>query len=180
MRSGCVNRIVGLGWLAARDFWRARRAAVALGTAIAVPVLVFAFAGLIEIVHSTYVSDSMSRAARAAARAIALTPHTEAGAGALDAVACIAIRRELRLADGFDCAANWTLTVDTDLTPAALLGEGNADGGGAAGDMVVVRIAWNQEPWEFGQLIASLDEENEEPRRSIAVGVARREPGIGS
>lgn len=175
-----MNRIVRHGWLAARDFWRARRAAVALETAIAVPVLLFAFAGLMEIVHSAYVSDNMNRAARAAARAIAIAPDSEAGAGALDSVACTAIRRELKLVEGFDCGASWTLTVDTDLTPSALLAGGDGGDGEADGDLVVVRIAWSREPWEIGQLIASLDEEDGEPDRRIAVGIARREPVAGS
>lgn len=173
-----MNRIVRHGWLAARGFRRARRGSVAVETAVTLSVLVFAFAGLMEIVHSAYVSDTMSRAARAAARAIALVPDAEAGS--LDTVACAAIRRELDLAEGFDCAASWTLTVDTGLTPEAMLEGGNAGDGEAGGDMVVVRIAWNQEPWELGRLVASLDEEDREPSRKIAVGVARQESEQGS
>ena len=173
-----MNRIVGNSWLVARAFWRARRGAVAIETAVAMSVLVLGFAGLMEIVHSAYVSDSMSRAARAAARAIALVPDAEAGSGTLGSVACGAIRRELDLVEGFDCGASWTLTVDTGLTPAAML-EGGSDGE-AGGDMVVVRIAWNREPWELGRLVALTEQEDGEPPRQIAVGVARQEPVAGN
>ena len=167
-----MNRFVSRGLGAMRAFWRASRGTVAVETALAIPVLVFALAGLIEIVHSAYVSDSMSRGARAAARAVALAPEAATGSGTLGTVACTAIRRELRLADDFDCGASWTLTVDTKLTPTAL-----ANGGEATdGDMVLVRIAWN---WELGKLISSLNDDDG-PHRRIAVGVARREPGTGS
>ena len=171
MRSGRVNRIVGHSWLAARGFGRARRGSVAIETAVAVSVLVFALAGLIEILHSAYVSDKMSRAARAAARAVAVAPEAT-GSDALGNVACAAIRRELRLADDFDCGASWTLTVDTNLTPASL-----ADGGETTdGDMVRVRIAWN---WQLGEFVSSFNDDNA-PHRRTAVGVARLEPGTGS
>ena len=171
-----MSRIVGPSRLAVRGFRRARRGSIAVETAVAVSVLVFALAGLIEIVHSAYVSDSMNRGARAAARAVALSPEAATDSGALGTVACAAIRRELRLADDFDCGASWTLTVDTNLTPASLADGGDTTDGDADGDMVVVRIAWN---WELGKLISSLNDDDE-PHRRIAVGVARREPVTGS
>ena len=159
---------------AARSFWRNRRGALSVETAVTIAMLVFVFAGLMEIVHSAYVSDTMERAARAAARAVALAPQDDARSGTLDTVACTAIRRELDLAESFDCGTHWTLTVDTDLTPAAMLAGGGGTGDEAAGEMVVVRIAWSQEPWELGWLVAALDEE-EEALQAMAVGVARRE-----
>ena len=186
-----MNRIVGHSWLTARVFGRARRGSIAVETAVAVSVLVFALAGLIEIVHSAYVSDKMSRAARAAARAIAVTPEAT-GSDALGSIACAAIRRELRLTDDFDCGASWTITVDTNLTPASLADAGattastggatNGGTGGATtdgdadGDIVLVRIAWN---WELGRLVSSLDDDYDAHPR-IAVGVARLEPVTGS
>ena len=145
-----------------------------------VSVLVLVFAALMEIVHSAYVSDNMSRAARAAARAIALVPDAEASAGRIDSVACAAIRRELSLAEDFDCGAKWSLTVDTGLTPAAMLEGGSPSGDEAGGGMVVVRIAWNRAPWEIGRLVAETDEEDGEPAPRIAVGVARQEPETGT
>ncbi len=167
-------------WNVARGFWRARRGSVALETALAVSVLVLVFAGLMEIVRSAYETDSMARAARAAARAVALAPDAEAGSGSLDSIACAAIRGELNLAEDFDCGAKWTLTVDTDLTPVAMLEGGSPSDGEAEEGMVVVRIGWNRQPWEIGRLVSGTDEENREPTPRIAVGVARQEPGTGT
>ena len=155
---------------------RARRGSTAVETAVAISALVFAFAGLMEIVHTAWVGDTMGRAARAAARAVALAP--EGNAGTLDSVACAAIRRELALAEDFDCGANWTLTVDTGLTPEALLdGENGTEGDG---DMVLVQIAWRREPWDLGGLPARPHPEGAEPPPAIAVGVARQEPAAES
>lgn len=150
-------------------FWKARDGAAAVEAAAAITVLVVAFAGVMEIVRSAYVADTMERAARAAARAVALTPNAEAGA--LGSVACAAIRRELHLDEKFDCSARWTLAIDTGLAPAALL----QSGGGAEGDMVRVQIGWDPEP-----LVGFLDapsEDEEEGRREIAIGIARQESG---
>lgn len=175
-----MSRIFSHGWQAARDFRGACRGGAAVETAMTVSVLVLMFAGLMEIVRTAYVNDSMSRAARAAARAVALVPDAEASTGRIDSVACTAIRRELDLAEDFDCGAQWSLTVDTGLTPAAMLDGGNSGDGEAEGGMVVVRIAWNREPWEIGRLVAGMDEEDGEPTHHIAVGVARQEPGTGA
>ena len=178
MKSVVENGFMDRSTHVARAFCRSVRGSVAVETAISIPVLVFAFAGLMALVQSAYVSDTMNRAARAAARAIALVPEGDARSGKLDIVACTAIRRELDLAEAFDCGAKWTLTVDTDLTAKTLLQGGNGDED--AGDMVVVRIAWNQVPWEVGTLVASFDEAATDPVRKIAVGVARRETRIGN
>lgn len=166
-----------------RNCWQAAgacRGAAAIETTLTVSVLVLVFAALMEIVHSAYVSDNMNRAARAAARAIALVPEAEASAGRIDSVACTAIRRELSLAEDFDCGSRWSLTVDTGLTPAAMLEGGSSADGEVGGGMVVVRIAWNREPWEIGRLVVGTDEEDAEPARQIAVGVALQEPETGT
>lgn len=165
---------------AARTFWKARHGSVAVETAGALVVLLVALAGSMEIVRSAYVSDTMDRAARAAARAIALVPDAGANSGNLDTVACSAIRRELALENDFDCAANWTLSVNTGLAPEALLQARNAGKGGASGQMVLVRISWNRQPWELGNLVASLDGQGGQPSSMIAVGVAQREADTGS
>ena len=175
-----MGRILRHSWQAARAFPSACRGASAIETALTVSFLVLVFAGLMEIVRSGYESDTMARAARAAARAVALVPDAEASSGSLDSVACAAIRRELDLADDFDCGASWTLTVDTDLTPIAMLEGGGSSDGETEEGMVVVRIAWNQAPWEIGRLVPGTDEETREPTPRIAVGVARQEPGTGT
>ena len=68
-------------------------------------ILVVGFAGLMEIVNASYADDRMARAARAAARSLALDPGADPKANA-----CVAIRRELDLAEDFDCDTEWTLT----------------------------------------------------------------------
>ena len=148
---------------------------MAIETAVVTSVLVLAFGGLMEIVHAAYVSDTMGRAARAAARAIALVPEAGANQGTLGSIACTAIRRELDLNEGFDCGSSWTLTVDTGLTPKALLQGQNP--GDSAGDMVMVRIAWTRELWDLARPVNA--DERETPR-VIAVGVARAEPEMGA
>ena len=175
-----MGRVVKHCWHAVCAFRGACRGATAIEVALSVSVLVIVFAGLMEIVHSAYVSDSMDRAARAAARAVALVPDAEGDPGTLGSVACAAIRRELDLAEDFDCGASWTLSVDTDLTPAAMLEGEGSDDDEADGGMVVVRIAWNREPWEIGRLLEETVEGDSEPTRYIAVGVALQEPGTGT
>ena len=111
-----------------RSFWPKEHGGTALETAVAISVAVAAVAGLMEIVNVAFESDRMKRAARAAAQATALDPNADA---------CAAIRRELRLADAFDCTA-WTITVHRGVLPSNLadaLGSGAPDG---TGDMVLV------------------------------------------
>ena len=155
---------------AAWIFCKARDGSVAVEAAVAIMVLVVAFAGVMEIVRSAYVADTMGRAARAAARAVALAP--DAKAGTLGSVACAAIRRELHLDEGFDCSARWNLTIDTGLAPAAL----HQSGGGREGDMVRVRIAWDPEP--LTGLLSALSEDEGETPQEIAIAVARQEVGM--
>ena len=126
-------------------FRRAQRGTVAIEAALSLSVLVAALAGLMGIVQTTYKSDTLERAARAAARAVALEAEAPASASALDAVVCGAIKSELNLSSDFDCGAKWTITVDAYETPAALLAGTARSGddatiGGENGDMVLVRI----------------------------------------
>ena len=120
------------------------------------------------IAHAAYTDDRMGRAARSAARAVALVTDPAASQGALAAVACDAIGRELDLGAEFDCAGAWTITIDTDLTPSALAGGTVIDG--EAGDMVRVEIAWLAASW--ARAVDPLRESEEK----IAVGLARGEP----
>ena len=158
---------------------KARRGAVAVVTALAISVLVFAFSGLAEIVRTTYVDDTMNRAARAAARAVALVPDSAAAPDVLNSAACAAIQRELDLDAGFDCSTQWDLIIDTGLTAKGLL-DSSED---RNGDMVRVRILWDRLPWEFARLASEDDEGDEEDQvtgRLVATGVARREPEADS
>ena len=149
-------------------FLRSRRGGTVIESALAISVLVIVCGGLMAIAHAAYTDDRMSRAARAAARAVALVTDTSASQGALAAVACNAIRRELGLDAEFDCAGAWTITIDTDLTPSALAGGSTIDG--EAGDMVRVEIGWLSAPW------ARTTDPLQESEEKTAVGLARGEP----
>ena len=151
-------------------FFRAERGGVAVESAMAIAVLVVMFGGLMAIVHAAYTDDRMGRAARAAARAVALETNTTLGQAALALIACDAIRQELDLETNFNCADSWTVTITTGLTPSMLAAGVNS--GGETGDMVLVNLGWNQVPW------ARAAELLEGSGAGIATGVARREPAI--
>ena len=131
-------------------------------------ILVVGFAGLMEIVQASYVDDRMARAARAAARAMALNQGADA---------CAAIRRELDLAEDFDCdAARWTLTVDLGVGPDSLPATLDESAAAGTGDMVLVRIAWDREPLSFGGLVREADpDDTEVVPEAVAIGLARCE-----
>lgn len=150
----------------ARAFFRARCGTVAIESTLAISVLVVVCGGLMAICHAAYTDDRMGRAARAAARAIALTTDASPSQAALTAVACDAIRRELDLDAEFDCAAAWTVTVRMNLTPTALAAGTDA---GERGDMILVEIGWQQAPW--ARAASLLDGSG----AGTAVGLARRE-----
>ena len=153
-----------------RAFRRDRRGSVAVETAISVSVLVIAFAAIMQIVHSAYVSDRMGRAARAATRAIALAPDT--AEATLVERACEAIRRELDLGDDFGCSTKLTVTVETGLGSGGLLKQEDSESDGDTGELVVVRISWSGGPWNPGELLADDDAAS----RRGAIGIARAEP----
>ena len=150
------------------SFICARRGAVAIESALAIMTLMLVLAGLMAIVHTTYSDDRMGRAARAAARAVALVTDASATAPELAKVACEAIVKELDLAQDFDCKGTWNVTVSADLRPSTL--EAGTNGNGDAGDMVLVEIDWNPTVWE--QAVKALKDDE----RPVATGVARREP----
>ena len=137
---------------------------------MAIAVLVVVFGGLMAIVHSAYTDDRMGRAARAAARAVALETDTSAGQAALVGIACEAIRQEFDLEADFDCAATWTVTITTGLAPTALATGVNS--GGETGDMVLVELGWSQLPW------ARAAEFLGGSGAGMTTGVARREPAF--
>ena len=145
-------------------------------------ILVVGFAGLMEIVQACYTDDRMSRAARAAARVLALNPSADDATAT--AAACTAIRRELRLAESFDCNTAWpTLKVHRGLSPSTLPATLDASVAPGTGDMVLVRIGWNREPLSFGGLVPDAnaeegtedDEADTQTVSEIAIGLARCE-----
>ena len=151
-------------------FFRVERGGVAVESAVAIAVLVVLFGGLMAIVHAAYTDDRMGRAARVAARAVALETDTSLSQAALVLIACNAIRQELDLQPDFNCATTWTVTITTGLTPTALATGVNSDG--ETGDMVLVELGWSQLPW------ARAAELLEGSGAGTAIGVARREPAI--
>ena len=119
-----------------------------------------------EIVSAAYASDQMSRAARAAARSIALNPP--ATQTVAETTACNAIIRELHLAPGYICNAEWTINIDTDLVPDDLPKTLDPNLGTVAGtgDMVFVRIGWERDALTPGEPAVPM----------VAMGLARSEP----
>ena len=157
-----------------RSFWSKEHGGAALETALALSLAVAAFAGLMEIVNIALESDRMNRAARAAAQATALDPNADA---------CAAIRRDLHLANDFDCAA-WTIAVRRGVLPSKLsnaLGSASVDG---TGDMVLVRIDWSRSVWPLANIVPAANAADAAPDASssprpvsrIAIGLARSEP----
>ena len=139
-----------------------RRGAVAVETAVSIVILVIACGGLMAVAHAAYTDDRIARAARAAARTVAFMTEASPTQATLASVACGAIKRELQLADDFDCATKLTMTVATDLVPAGLATGTNPEG--ESGDMVLVKIGWSSTSSVLGDSSGN------------AVGVARREP----
>ena len=140
----------GLG-TAIRRFGRGEHGGAAIESAIAIAFLVVGFAGLMEVVQACYTDDRTSRAARAAARAFALDPTADA---------CAAIRRELDLADAFDCSESWTLKVHLGVSPDALPATPDASVTTGTGDMVLVWIEWRREVWSFGEVLRETNAED--------------------
>ncbi len=149
------------------SFVYARRGAVAIESALAIMALMVVLAGLMAIAHTTYSDDRMGRAARAAARAVALVTDASATKAKLTEVACKAIKEELDLPDDFECNQTW-VKVSADLKPSTL--EAGTNGNGDAGDMVLVEIYWEPTVWQ--QAVKALKDDE----RPVATGVARREP----
>ena len=167
--------------------------AVAIESAIAISVLVAAFAGLMAIVQESYATDRVGRAARAVARAVALDSQADP---------CAAIRRELGLAADFDCESQWRITVDLGVSPSGLpaLLAGTAPDGAASGELILVRIGWKQESsgesadsetetdTVEGEIVSADGSDSTDSTGSqadlesvpmVAMGVARSEPESG-
>ena len=150
-----------------RAFLCGRRGGGAIESALSLAALVTVFAGLMAIAHAAYEDDRMGRAARAAARAVALT-DTAATKPQQDSAACEGIKRELGLDKDFVCKTWTDIKVVAGLAPSSLSSGTNT--GGNTGDMILVTINWKRAPWV--QAVRKLDGS----AGRIATGVARREP----
>ena len=123
-----------------RRFLSCERASVALESAIALSILVGAFAGLMHIVGDVYADDRTGRGARAVARALALDPSADPWA---------ALKREGTLGANAACApwtatddtcGGWTLKIDRGVAPAALPDDLTASVSSSSGELVFVRL----------------------------------------
>ena len=144
------SRTLGITRLrrAVRRFRRGQRGTAAIESALGIAVLVISLAGLMEIVNTVYASDEMSRAARAAARALALDPQADA---------CAAIRRELRLAEDFDCETELAPRVNHGVGPLELPETLDEDPQIGTGDLVLVRIFPGGSPLPLGVGLARCE-----------------------
>ena len=131
-------------------------------------------------------ADRMGRAARAAARALALDQSNDW---------CAAVRRELHLDADFDCDAAWTVSIDHRVSPAALVDGAppaviplDAPLTSGGGELVLVRIEWALAPWPVPNIVPVAnaepaddpgDEASATPPLTTRVvfGLARYEPG---
>ena len=147
-----------------RRFRRSQRGSAAIESAIGIAILVISLAMLMEIMNTVHASDRMGRAARAAARALAIDPQADA---------CAAIRRELHLSAEFDCETTWTLTVDHGLSPLALPATLDAGAQTGTGDLVLVRIGWSHAPLSSDSL--RTGESEADAVAKVAMGLARCE-----
>ena len=150
-----------------RCFARQTRGAAVVEAAIAITFATMFFAALMQVVSTAYTTDRLERAARAAARAVALLPAAPASDAALRTVACNAIRAELSLPVTETCDEDWTFTVEAYRDPAALRA-GTARGagttiGGEDGDIVAVRISWTPPVFRWLAAAAGADDGGEDP-----------------
>ena len=138
---------------ALRGFWSGQRGATTLVAAIAISMLVAAFAVLMGIVHKIYIEDRMERGVRAGARAVSLLATAPANEAALKDVVCTALGRELGEDEGEACAC-WTVEVEAFETPKALSDDtargSDAPHGGENADMVLVRLSRPYQDWLSG------------------------------
>ena len=140
-----------------RRFLRFERGGVALESAIALSVLVIAFASLMNIVGDVYAEDRTSRGARAVAHALALDPAADPWAALGHEIDIGNTCPDWTAADTTADCGGLKLTIHLGVSPATL---DAALGAGAttAGEMVLVRL------------------ERTASAGTVALGLARSEP----
>ena len=133
-------------------FFRSRRGAVSVETVLTVTMMTFLCGGLMAIAHTAYSQDRMDRAARAAARAVALLPPGVAtNQAAVDTAVCDVLRVEFDLNNQSNCHAIWNISIETGLTTAALADgtsqastPANGTPSQAIGEMILIRVGSGQ------------------------------------
>ena len=155
----------GYGKRTLRDFVNGQCASTVIEGAIAISILVAAFAGLMAIVEESYATDRLDRAARAVARAVALNANADP---------CAAIRREFAYDEDFCCDGQWQISVDLGLSPTALPESLDQDlSDSADGELILVRIGRRDSS------IACPVDPNAESVPMMVVAIVRREPEAG-
>lgn len=171
---------------ALRRFLSCERGNVAIESALAIAILVGAFAVLMNTVGTVFDEDRTGRGVRAVARALALDPNAspwavlEREVGGLDSAQCPAWTSATERGS----CGGWTLAVSNGISPGAL---GDALGGGTAaeGEMIFVRVL---EPGSAGLSVSVVRDANAQDAdgdadsgasdKVIAIGLARREPAL--
>ena len=150
---------------AVRRFGRRQCGVAALETAIGMTAFVVAFAVLVEIVGTVYSRDELARAARAAARALAIDSTADY---------CAAVRRELKLNVGedYDCG---NVKPYHEIAPEDLPPTLDVPPDVGAGELVLVTIGWTGPPWSLSAFSQGGDGQNAGDIQGIVMGVARRE-----
>ena len=157
---------------ALRRFARCEAGGSAVDSALAIAILVTAFAGLMAIVETVYTEDRMGRGARAVARSIALNPYDSDGPwNAMENEGLIASAKDckednpvstgtvtcgggnIELENG--TCDDWTLIIQRKLLPEELPGalETCPAAGAGAGDLVLVRVEKSRLPWSFVSVV---------------------------
>ena len=162
-------------------FLRCERASAAIEGAIAIFVLVSAFAGLMEIVNTVYTEDRMGRGARTVARALALNPDakpwevlgteidlastatcpgfkwTDTGDDRSTRAKCVSGVDSNGDDVTVDCECDgWTMDIDRGVSPgtlATVLGGGTTPDGEPNGEMILVRLLKSRDPWSFQDVV---------------------------
>lgn len=164
-------------------FFLGVRGAAAIETAFAVFVLVTAFAGVMQTVNTVFVDDQAGRAARAAARALALNPGTDPWGP---------IWEELYSNANHGCTTDWTasnlgtcdgwtLAVARDVSPATLAATLGPNPSASTVDGNLVLIGLSRSPATIpGVGNANANSNTSRTAEDIvkmdSVGVARSEP----
>ena len=154
------------------------RGATAVETALSIAVLVGVLAALMGVIQDLYAKDRAERATRAGARSLALLESAPADQTSLEAAVCEGVKAELKLDEGYDCTARWSIEVEAYANPSALLAgterSGSTPLGGEDGDLVLVRLTARETPAK-----------TEEEKRKKATGrgtvaIAQNERGAGA
>ena len=193
--AGARGRFLAPARGARQGFWRGTRGAAAVETVVSMFILVSAFATLMNFVTSFYVEDELGRAARAAARSLAINPGVDPWEAAWKEIDPSKVDTDKVPAT--HCTTDWTATphlgtcggltlvVRRGVSPAALAAALDPDtpaptGDAEEGELVLVGLSSQSSGSVPGVSDANAnpppDPTAEDLVKMEGVGVARREP----